>query len=143
MNNTNCPSMHSNNTLIRAIFIMSTMLITTLAITLIQSMGYIENHLIIEAFGILFGLILVITANSFPKQIFPNPKSNRQRMVAWLFVVTGVLYIIVWITGNTKTTPPVFSLMFAPACFLSMLLYRYANPIYIRQIQDQSTETNS
>ena len=124
MNNTTCP----NKSLIRAIFIAAAMLITTGMITLAQSMGYINNHLIIKAIGITFGLILVITANYFPKQIFPHPASKAQRKIAWLFAIAGLLYIIVWLTGDTQRTQPIFALMFAPACILSMLMYRYAKP---------------
>lgn len=124
MKNNPCPK----GSLIRAIWIATTMLITTGIITLAQSIGVIENHLIIKTIGITFGLILVVTANYFPKQLFPHPASKSHRPIAWLFVIAGLLYIIVWITGDTQHTQPVFSLMFAPACILSMLMYRYAKP---------------
>ncbi|MBL4594320.1 MAG: hypothetical protein JKX68_10975 [Flavobacteriales bacterium] len=124
MNNTPCPK----SSLIRAILIAAAMLITSGMVTLAQSMGFIENHLIIKVIGITFGLILIVTANYFPKQLFPHSASNAQRKIAWLFAIAGLLYITVWITGDTQRTRPIFSLMFAPACILSMLMYRYANP---------------
>lgn len=102
------------------------MFIVTGIITLAHNMGIIENHIFIKATGITFGLILIVTSNYFPKQLFPHPASRSQRKMAWLFVIAGLLYIIVWITGDTQNTQPIFSLMFAPACILSMLMYRYA-----------------
>lgn len=104
------------------------MLIIIAIISLAQSMGFIENHFIIKIIGIAFGLILIVSANYFPKQLFPNPASKVHRPIAWLFVIAGLLYIVVWITGDTQRTQPLFSLMFAPACILTMLLYRNAKP---------------
>ena len=124
MNSQPCP----NTSLMKAIWIASSMLIMTGLITLAYSMGLIENHSIIRVIGVAFGLILIITANYFPKQLFPHPTAKAQRRIAWLFVIAGLLYIIVWLTGDTERTQPMFSLMFAPACILSMLMYRYAKP---------------
>lgn len=122
MNSKPCPSA----SLMRAIWIATTILIITGIITLAQSIGLIENQTTIRIIGITFGLILVVTANYFPKQLFPHPSTKAQRRIAWLFVIAGLLYIIVWITGSTQRTQPMIALMFAPACILSMLLYRFA-----------------
>ena len=122
MNTKPCP----NILLIRAIWVAAAMMIVAGSLTLAQSIGLLESQLFFRIIGVAFGLILMITANYFPKQLFPYSAPKTQRRIAWLFVIAGLLYNIVWITGDTQRTQPMFALLFAPACILSMLLYRYA-----------------
>jgi len=136
MNSKPCP----NISLMRAIWIAASLLIMTVIVSLVVSMGLIENQLIIRIIGVAFGFILIVTANYFPKQIFPYPAAKAAHRIAWLFVIAGLFYIIVWMTGDTQRTQPMFSLIFAPACILSMLMYRYAKP---NPTQASSTETQS
>lgn len=87
-----------------------------------------ENQLIFRIIGVSLGIVLIATANYFPKRIYPACSPNFTRRIAWLFVIAGLLYILVWITGDTQRTALLPALMFAPACIISMLLYRYAHP---------------
>lgn len=122
MNNTSC----HHTSLIKAIWLASFMLIMTVIIALAQSIGLIQSHSTIRVIGVMYGLILISTANYFPKQLCHHSTARAKRWIAWLFVIAGLLYIIVWLTGDTQRTKPLFSLMFAPACILSMLMYRYS-----------------
>ena len=112
----------------QALWIASMMAITAGIVAFAVRNGFIENHSITRFVGIAFGFILVVTANFFPKQLFPHNTAKAHRRISWLFAIAGLLYVVVWITGVTQSTEPIFALMFAPACMLSMLLYRYANP---------------
>ncbi len=135
MNTKSC----TNILLIRAIWIAAAMIIVSGSIALAKSIGLIEGQLIFRIIGVAFGLILMVTANFFPKQLFPSTAAKAQRRIAWLFVIAGLLYIIVWITGDTQRTQPMFAMMFAPACILSMLLYRYAKPHTHHQSSPETT----
>lgn len=76
--------------------------------------------------GIYMGIIFIVMGNYMPKIIAPltengcNPARHQafQRQVGWLFVLTGILYVVVWLA----LTPELANIIATSALGLCFLL---------------------
>ncbi len=128
------------SSLYRPLMIACSMCIIAGAAALGSWMEIIDSPIIPKFIGVSFGVVLIVTANYFPKRIYPACSPQVKRRIAWLFAISGLLYIIVWITGDSQRTGLLPALMFAPACIISMLIYRYT---HLTQPTSCMTETPS
>ncbi|MGJ8636627.1 MAG: hypothetical protein ACSHX5_07260 [Phycisphaerales bacterium] len=116
-----------SHSLVLPLIIAIALLIVSGATALASRMEIIENQAFPRMIGISFGIILISIANYFPKRVYTTCSPSAVRRIAWLFVIAGLLYIGVWITGDTSRTELLAALVFAPACLVSMVMYQYAH----------------
>lgn len=81
------------------------LLAAALALAFARSRGFMSETLSERLFGVLIGLILVVTGNAIPKKrdrhAEPNCPPSRiqrfQRFAGWTFVLGGLGYVISWV----------------------------------------------
>ena len=89
-----------------------------IAIAIGKETGVIENHVAKRGVGIIFGLMLIGVGNLLPKfRLFDSPGRDpaqtlaAERFAGWVFVITGIAYVTIWVFAPMSSVMLVSSII--------------------------------